>query len=126
MIARGRGERLLALLLYLYPPAFRHRFGPEMRQFLREDRSHEPTWRLCLGLIVDAAIEATGEWVHVARDRWTRRSTVDPQDKPGGLSIAAWVDPIRRAGRRLNRSRPLAMFIVGLLACGLGADLAVS
>ena len=36
----GPGERIFALLLRLYPPAFRARYRDELLAFFRQDREH--------------------------------------------------------------------------------------
>lgn len=61
-------SRLLGVLLRLYPPSFRRRFGAEMALVLREsaraDRRAPPTHRTIrhARLLADVLLNAGGEW----------------------------------------------------------------
>ena len=49
-------ERLYSLLLQLYPRAFRERYGEEMARVFRDRLRDEPSARLWIDVLSDAAM----------------------------------------------------------------------
>lgn len=56
MPGRKLSERLYALLLQLYPRAFRERYAPEMARVLRDRLRDEPAARVWIDVLADAAV----------------------------------------------------------------------
>jgi hypothetical protein len=121
VIAPGRGERLLTLLLYLYPPAFRRRFGAEMRLFLRDDHRDEPTWRLWMGLLADAATQAAGEWATSARGWLSRPSAIGRRDRQRGHLMYTTLQDLRAAVRGLMARPGFTVIALATITLGIGA-----
>ena len=49
-------ESAYALLLHLYPRAFRERYANEMLRTFRDRLRHEPTFRLWIDVLKDAVV----------------------------------------------------------------------
>jgi hypothetical protein len=87
-VTRGAGDRLFRLLLQLYPPRFRDRFGDDMTQFHRDRLRAEPVhgvraaalwWRV----LVDTARTAAAEHARDMGDRSPRVTLTTPHDTRG-------------------------------------------
>ena len=109
-----KGERLFAILVYLYPPAFRRRYGAELMWFFRKHRADSRFagrrgamrfWRHTIG---DLARTATAEWVTAVRSL----------DRPRWESF---VHDTRYAIRSLRRTPGFTMTVVLTLTIGIGA-----
>lgn len=87
-------RRVVMLLLALYPPAFRKRYGAELADLVARDHG-SPAWRLAADLVLGAA----REWLRIAGlvgDRMTARDRA-----AGGLARVFW---------------SWGVFVVGLIA----------
>src|SRR5688500_4907506 len=93
-------ERLYALLLRLYPRAFRERYAQEVLSTFRDRLHHEPPFRLGLDVLKDAVVS-------IAHRRWVQHTY------PMLPSSAA---PLRAA----YATQRQACFVCGLVGCTIG------
>ena len=131
--------RLYALLLHLYPPDFRKRYGPEMLDDMRRlggDAARSVVWRRVLG---DLARSVPREWVaarRTAAPKKGRESAKGPSERgwgtmggPDGGGGDGWgrslVHEVRLAARSLWRAPGFTALSVGVLAIGIGTATAI-
>jgi predicted permease len=120
---------LVACLLWLFPPRFRHRFGPDLIATF-DDRWRDDDgggWRLALRTVADLLRAAAAEWRSTLRARpsvspepWFiyRRSSYSPS--------RTWMMPnFRLAFRSLVKTPLVTTVAVCSLALGIGANTAI-
>ena len=93
-------ERMYALLLRLYPRAFRQRYAQEMMRTFRDRLRHEPTFRLWIDVLKDAVVS-------IPHRHWV-------QDKHPMLPTSA--APLRA----VYATQRQACFVCGLVGCTIG------
>ena len=94
-------ERLYSLLLQLYPRAFRERYGEEMARVFRDRLRDEPSARLWIDVLSDAAMSIPRQYlVQAPSDISTVRRTAANQHRDSGTG-----DP-RHGGSRCVRRFP--------------------
>ncbi|HWB18617.1 MAG TPA: ABC transporter permease [Vicinamibacterales bacterium] len=119
---------LVACLLWLFPPRFRHRFGPDLiATFDDRWRDDGGGWRRALRTVADLLRAAAAEWRSTLRARpsvspepWSiyRRSSYSPS--------RTWMMPnFRLAFRSLVKTPLVTTVAVCSLALGIGANTAI-
>ena len=120
--APAPGERLFAVLVRLYPRAFRERYEPELWELFRYRRDARIAERGRLG---------PGFWLFVLRDwaatGWAeRRGTLRRGgwggNGTGGDGMMGWIDDIGYATRRLLRAPGFALTALFILVLGIGVN----
>jgi predicted permease len=112
-------ERLYRILLRLYPPAFRRRYGWQMLEDFRELRRERRGWLVAL---VDVLRTAPREWLG-AGDR--ERGPAGPGRTGPFERFTDSVRGLRRIVRGLARAPGYSLVVVATLAVGIGASTAV-
>ena len=106
------GERLFRALLSLYPASFRQRFGSEMLEFfrVRRDAARSPAARIALwAAVLYDTVRA------IARERLPARTNTMEQLR----------QDVRHAWRVVRRTPAFSIFVILLMALGIGATTAV-
>ncbi|HXV60986.1 MAG TPA: ABC transporter permease [Vicinamibacteria bacterium] len=107
------GERLYRLVLYLYPPRFRERFGEEMLDAYRAERAAGESGFL----LRDLAVSLGRSWAGSLRK---------PSGKEERRTNAVTVDrDLAYALRALRSQRAFSLAIVATLTLGIGAVVSV-
>ena len=110
-------ERLLGLLLRLYPREFGERFGPEMLATARALDARRPGLLAVLRAVFDAFKTAAA--LHL-------ESTPSPPTTHQESSrMESFIQDVRFAARSLRRDPLFTCFAVGTLAIGIGANAAM-
>jgi putative ABC transport system permease protein len=107
-------ERLLDLLLLLYPVHFRRRYGAAMRDFQRQRLQERPGLSSWLSIVWDIVSAATAEHVRVLRARERTRP-----------SWSTGRDEVVHAVRAVTRRRSFAAIVIATVALGVGANAAI-
>lgn len=117
-------SRWLGLLVRLFPPGFRTRFGPEILEQLREDwAATRARGRLAaFGFTLAAALDLV---VAAAAERWRPSLSTAPRGGGGGVMRwlrDGWIHDLRQAVRALRRSPGFTLVAVGTLGLALGVN----
>lgn len=115
-------ERLYRLLIYLYPPKFRRRFGRQMiadyQDISWQSKSPTPAF-------IDLFVTVPREWLGTVRSV-LRRPAAGPSPPNVLTALADQVGgEVRRASRDMIRHPAPTLVVVMTLALGLGASTAV-
>ncbi|MGD2070754.1 MAG: hypothetical protein PVI57_18925, partial [Gemmatimonadota bacterium] len=105
------GRATFRLLIRLYPPAFRDRFGGEMEAFFLDERAQAHrggTWA------------RARLWVRTVRDVVTVAARLRLGRRGGGM-----IGDLAQGTKGLRRSPGFTLFAVATLAVGVGATTAV-
>lgn len=121
-----RAPRPFEWLLLLFPPAFRARFGDEMRatfSAVHAARRGRPLAMAALWIRTagQAIVVAALEW----RDAAGARRAAGPPDGARQEPVVSFISDVRTAARTLARSRSVAAAAVVTAALGVGANTAV-
>src|SRR5262245_52518105 len=108
-------ERVYRALLWLYPSAFRDRFGDELTDFFRDRLRHERNdVRFWMHTVADVITAATRERLGAQR-----RRVQSPQ--PRGSMLTALSQDLRFAFRMLRKSPVMTAIAVAIIAIGTGS-----
>jgi len=108
----SRGESLYGLLLLLYPPRFRRRFGEEMLEAYREERARGRK-RFYAAMARDLAVSVPLSWARILRRR--------RHEEEHRIKAVAVDKDLSYALRALRSHRSFSLAIVATLALGIGA-----
>ena len=119
------GHRLFDVLLWLYPRAFRERYGGDLHAFFDQDRRH-PKYgsgplrpiRFWIATIRDAIRTAVSH-------RRDARADGLPGEPPPPRSQGRWRRDLRFAWRGLWASPGVTMAALAVLTIGIGASAAI-
>lgn len=121
-------ERAFALLLLCFPPAFRRRFGAEMRQLFRDQlrdaragRPPAPVVRFWLRLAPSLLSAALLEWRDVVRERLVSSPFVPPSSNSRERMLHSMMGDVRLALRMLRKNPVFTLVAVLVIAIGSGA-----
>ena len=118
---RGRGERLFALLLQLYPRAFRERYRDDLIAFFRQDRAH-PKYG-------SGPLRPVRFWAATTRDvmktAWSHRQDAGRYSPVPRRAIGRWRRDIRFAWRALWGAPAVTLAALAVLTIGIGASTAI-
>jgi hypothetical protein len=129
-VTRGAGDRLFRLLLRLYPPRFRDRFGDDMTQFHHDRLRAEPVhgvraaalwWRV----LVDTARAAAAERARDMRESLATRHLHQTSRHTGDGMISSIRYDVRHALRGMLRRPAFSAVVLLTLALGIGANAAI-
>src|SRR4029078_10401882 len=125
-----RGSVLLRLLLRLYPPEFRERYGESILSFHREhladaERNGESRGRAWRRTILDLLSTAALEWMSVLSRRLTPSITYAPPRLSVEDRMSIIVQEILQSVRSLRRSVGFSVAAVITLALGISSKQAI-
>jgi putative ABC transport system permease protein len=125
-----RGSVLLRLLLRLYPPEFRERYGESILSFHREhladaERNGESRGRAWRRMILDLLSTAALEWMSVVSRRLTPSITYAPPRLSVEDRMSIIVQEILQSVRSLRRSVGFSAAAVVTLALGISSTTAI-
>jgi putative ABC transport system permease protein len=107
-------ERVLRLLLQLYPAQFRRRYGAAMLDFLEQRLQERPGVAGWVPIVWDHVSAALAEHVRILRSRHRTRP-----------SLSSLRDELVHAWRSATRRRSFAAIVIATVALGVGANTAI-
>ncbi len=122
-----RDERVFALLLHLYPRAFRERYGEAMLEFYRDQRraavrGGASPWRAFVASAANLAFTAGLERLSSLRGRRRGHASTDRPELP---MLETVVQDIRYSWRGLLRAPVFTATVVATLALAIGANVSI-
>ncbi|MEZ5319786.1 MAG: ADOP family duplicated permease [Vicinamibacterales bacterium] len=129
--APARAERLYALLLRSYPPAFRARFAGAMTQAFRDRRREAAALgaraRAAFWFVAIHDAVRNGLAERMAARRWTRSNgATDHAAADAGRTRASFLaQDLRDAVRSFRRFPGVALTVVATIALGIGANIVI-
>ncbi|HSM05341.1 MAG TPA: ABC transporter permease, partial [Longimicrobiales bacterium] len=119
-------RRWFELLVLLFPPGFRRRFGPEMAERARADvrraREREGPVRGALALVATSADLLRAATAERFQPTWISGSDHDDRREGVGMTMGEWVPELKQATRTLARSPGFLAATVGTLGLALGVN----
>jgi putative ABC transport system permease protein len=133
MRERGLLRRTYALLLLLYPPVFRRRYGADMQEFFADEieRARRISGRggvaaLCVRAALDVVIQATRAWREAWWSRGPHAVAASRVTQSEGSSLMEGVlQDVRYAVRSLMQRPAFSVIALATLALGIGASSAM-